>query len=106
MTAFQGTTMAHSPLGNSKALEYFIFLIFWILFVFRSLDVKTLADFKGDLCKPVRMVLSCAGGGFNHDTLHRIAEKHFGHLSNRFLLFLKFVRNCPQFFFADKKFFA
>uniref|UniRef100_A0A915NFR3 Uncharacterized protein n=1 Tax=Meloidogyne javanica TaxID=6303 RepID=A0A915NFR3_MELJA len=39
MTAFQGTTMAHSPLGNSKALE--------------SLDVKTLADFKGDLCKPV-----------------------------------------------------
>ncbi|CAK5088160.1 unnamed protein product [Meloidogyne enterolobii] len=70
MTAFQGTTMAHSPLGNSKALE--------------SLDVKTLADFKADLCKPVRMVLSCAGGGFNHDTLHRIAEKHFGHLSNSY----------------------
>ncbi|KAL7071557.1 hypothetical protein ACQ4LE_009504 [Meloidogyne hapla] len=70
MTAYQGTTMAHSPLGNSKALE--------------SLDVKTVRDFKSDLCKPVRMVLSCAGGGFNHDTLHRIAEKHFGHLSNSY----------------------
>ncbi|KAF7637221.1 hypothetical protein Mgra_00003397 [Meloidogyne graminicola] len=70
LTAFQGTPMAHSPLGNSKALE--------------NMDNQTVKNFMEDLCKPCRMVLTCAGGGFNHDTLHRIAEKHFGHLTNSY----------------------
>lgn len=67
--AFQGTSLARSPLGNTNAIK--------------AMDGSTLKQWQADHYRPVRMVLS-AVGGVEHAKLTQLTEKYFGDLSNSY----------------------
>lgn len=68
--AFQGTSLARSPLGTTQGIK--------------SIDAAALTSWQTDHYRPVRMVLSAVGGGAEHATVSKLAEKYFGDLSNSY----------------------
>uniref|UniRef100_A0A0N4YY20 Cytochrome b-c1 complex subunit 1, mitochondrial (inferred by orthology to a C. elegans protein) n=1 Tax=Nippostrongylus brasiliensis TaxID=27835 RepID=A0A0N4YY20_NIPBR len=68
--AFQGTSMAKSPLGTSESLK--------------AITAKHLKEWQEDNYRPIRMVLSAVGGGCSGSKLQSLAEKYFSDLSNEY----------------------
>uniref|UniRef100_A0A1I7ZDC1 Mitochondrial-processing peptidase subunit beta n=1 Tax=Steinernema glaseri TaxID=37863 RepID=A0A1I7ZDC1_9BILA len=67
--AFQGTPLARSPLGTTEAIK--------------EITRRDITEFAEDHYKPVRMVISGAGG-VSHEQLTQLAEKYFGDLPNEY----------------------
>ncbi|KAJ1372883.1 Cytochrome b-c1 complex subunit 1, mitochondrial [Parelaphostrongylus tenuis] len=68
--AFQGTPMAKGPLGTTTSIK--------------EITAQHLKEWQEDNYRPVRMVLSAAGGGCSASKLQSLAEKYFGDLSNEY----------------------
>ncbi|VDP45395.1 unnamed protein product [Heligmosomoides polygyrus] len=68
--AFQGTSMAKSPMGTSESLK--------------AITAQHLKEWQEDNYRPVRMVLSAVGGGCSGSKLQGLADKYFGDLSNEY----------------------
>ncbi|CAJ0600546.1 unnamed protein product [Cylicocyclus nassatus] len=74
--AFQGTSLAKSPLGTSTSLQ--------------NLTAKNIKEWQEDTYRPIRMVISAVGGGCSASKIESLADKHFGDLSP------EYPRRVPQ----------
>lgn len=69
-TAFQDTPLAQSVLGPRQNVE--------------QLSANDLKDYISTFYKGSSIVLAAAGGGINHNSLVKLAEKNLGKLDSTF----------------------